>query len=62
MNHQQYPPAYGVQAADSQPDYPAALTSLQHMDVDSLKVILHFLKGLGDLHFITDRCIHKDAK
>jgi len=40
MNHQ-YPPAYGVQAADSQPDYPAALTSLQHMDVDSLKEILN---------------------
>ena len=37
-----YPP-YPVsqQPADSQPDYPAALSSLQHMDVDSLKEILN---------------------
>ncbi len=38
-----YPPPYPVsqQPADSQPDYPAALSSLQHMDVDSLKEILN---------------------
>ena len=40
-----YPPPYpAVQTAESQPDYPAALSSLQHMDVDSLKVrqfVLH---------------------
>eukprot|EP00088_Acartia_fossae_P025039 TRINITY_DN2589_c0_g1_i1.p1 TRINITY_DN2589_c0_g1~~TRINITY_DN2589_c0_g1_i1.p1 ORF type:complete len:211 (-),score=72.12 TRINITY_DN2589_c0_g1_i1:888-1520(-) len=37
-----YPPPYpAVQTAESQPDYPAALSSLQHMDVDSLKEILN---------------------
>jgi ESCRT-I complex subunit VPS37 len=38
-----YPPPYPVshQPADTQPDYPAALGSLQHMDVDSLKEILN---------------------
>ena len=37
-----YLPPYPVaQPADMQPDYPAALSSLQHMDVDNLKEILN---------------------
>ena len=37
-----YLPPYPVaQPADMQPDYPAALSSLQHMDEDNLKEILN---------------------